>query len=78
MFYEGEDLDNLARETIRGLAAETETPAGYTNYDPQPEKSGAAKRAFGTNYARLQQVKRKYDPDRVFNKWFPIEPAAED
>lgn len=33
-----------------------------------------AKLLFGANYARLQQIKRKYDPDLVFNKWFPIAP----
>jgi hypothetical protein len=25
---------------------------------------------------RLQQVKAKYDPENVFNKWFPIQPSA--
>ncbi|KAF5328536.1 hypothetical protein D9758_017945 [Tetrapyrgos nigripes] len=54
---------------------------GYTNYDPEgvtgsneanPDK---ALLAFGNNYSRLQQIKKKYDPDQVFNKWFPIKPA---
>ncbi|KAH8114756.1 FAD-binding domain-containing protein [Phellopilus nigrolimitatus] len=31
--------------------------------------------SFGDNYPRLQQIKKKYDPGMVFNKWYPIEPA---
>jgi len=34
-----------------------------------------AQLVFGTNYPRLQQIKKHYDPDNVFNKWFPITPA---
>ncbi|KAF8847587.1 FAD-binding domain-containing protein [Acephala macrosclerotiorum] len=30
---------------------------------------------FGDNFERLRQVKRKYDPGMVFNKWYPIPPA---
>ena len=36
------------------------------------EKSSAV---FGANCARLRVVKRKYDPDCAFRKWFAIEPA---
>ncbi|KAM6511531.1 hypothetical protein FALCPG4_016536 [Fusarium falciforme] len=31
---------------------------------------------WGQNYLRLQRIKAKYDPDRVFNRYFPIEPAG--
>ena len=31
---------------------------------------------FGSNYKRLQEIKKKYDPDVVFNKWFVIKPSA--
>jgi FAD/FMN-containing dehydrogenase len=31
---------------------------------------------FGENYARLQALKKKYDPDLLFSKWSPITPAV--
>lgn len=35
---------------------------------------GGAEALFKGNYTRLQKIKYKYDPDLVFNKWFPIQP----
>ncbi|KAF7885164.1 hypothetical protein EAF00_010982 [Botryotinia globosa] len=32
---------------------------------------------FGQNYARLREIKRKYDLDFIFNKWYPIPPAEQ-
>ncbi|TGO35292.1 hypothetical protein BHYA_0163g00070 [Botrytis hyacinthi] len=32
---------------------------------------------FGQNYARLREIMRKYDPDFIFNKWYPIPPAEQ-
>jgi len=34
------------------------------------------KKIFGDNYPRLQKIKKKYDPDVVFSKWFPINPVT--
>ena len=38
---------------------------------------GGAAILFGKNYPKLQQVKGKYDPENIFNKWFPITPVSE-
>lgn len=35
-----------------------------------------AQALFGTNYPRLQELKKKYDPELLFAKWFVIQPAA--
>lgn len=31
---------------------------------------------FGANYPRLQSLKKQYDPEMLFSKWFPIRPAS--
>ncbi|OCH95989.1 FAD-binding domain-containing protein [Obba rivulosa] len=48
---------------------------GYGNYSDVTAQD-RAKLLFDTNYPRLQELKRKYDPDMVFNKWFAITPAV--
>jgi FAD/FMN-containing dehydrogenase len=30
---------------------------------------------FGPNCARLQRLKKQYDPELLFNKWFVVVPA---
>ena len=35
-----------------------------------------AKALFRENYPRLQELKKKYDPENIFNKWFAITPSA--
>ena len=32
------------------------------------------KELFRDNYSRLQSIKKKYDPDMVFNQWYTIVP----
>ncbi|KAH9931212.1 uncharacterized protein B0H18DRAFT_872258 [Fomitopsis serialis] len=70
------DLIGLVKSANPQLSAEQQ--AGYGNYDDEAVSKGAVEKArlvFGKHYARLQEVKKKYDPDQVFHKWFPIIPT---
>ncbi|KAF9452161.1 FAD binding domain-containing protein [Macrolepiota fuliginosa MF-IS2] len=54
---------------------------GYNNYDPEgikddkDEVKDKAKTNFGDHYPVLQKIKKKYDPENIFNKWLAIMPA---
>jgi len=48
----------------------------YGNYvGDETVTTDKARRVFGDNYARLQGIKKKYDPEVIFSKWFAITPA---
>jgi FAD/FMN-containing dehydrogenase len=44
-------------------------PAADTNKVVQIAKSKAL---FGEHYPKLQALKKKYDPENMFSKWFSI------
>jgi len=46
----------------------------YLDNDDVGDAVGAA--VYGPNYARLAEVKRRYDPDNVFRLNQNVEPAA--
>jgi FAD/FMN-containing dehydrogenase len=46
---------------------------GYANMDMPGDKAADA---FKSNFPRLQEIKKKWDPTGRFNKWFPITAAA--
>jgi hypothetical protein len=58
---------------------------GYGNYDTEFEGTvvttnevildDRARALFGENYPKLQALKKKYDPENTFSKWFVITPA---
>ncbi len=47
----------------------------YSNFSSESVVDGGAA-PFGVNYARLQQLKKKFDPSNFFNRNFNITPAA--
>jgi hypothetical protein len=47
----------------------------YSNYLGDDEPADAAASVFGPNYARLREVKAKYDPDNFFHMNVNIQPA---
>jgi FAD/FMN-containing dehydrogenase len=49
--------------------------ARYSNYLDHDDTTDAAAAAYGDNYARLQQIKAKYDPDNFFRQNLNIKPA---
>ncbi|KAI5117034.1 hypothetical protein M0805_002250 [Coniferiporia weirii] len=57
--------------------AEAAETRAYGNYSSEADTTSSDRSAtlFGANYPRLQALKKKYDPDVVFNKWFAITPA---
>ena len=47
---------------------------GTTDLDGEVSQD-RAKVAYAENYPRLQKVKKEWDPEMFFNRWFPIVPA---
>ena len=50
-------------------------PGRYVNYLDNEEPGDAVAAAYGRNYARLRELKKKYDPDNVFHLNQNIRPA---
>ena len=61
---------------INTIDPSTDTEAAPAQVRNTAGSVDRAKIAFGSNYPKLQQIKKKYDPENVFNRWFPIIPAA--
>ncbi len=51
------------------------TPARYVNYLDADEAGDPVSEAYGPNYARLRQLKAKYDPKNFFHVNQNIKPA---
>lgn len=56
-----------ARQTAESIAPASYSGAGYANYASHDESDTRVRAAYGPErFARLQAVKRRYDPDNVF------------
>ena len=51
------------------------TGSGYVNFLTEDEGERVAA-SYGSNYPRLQAIKRRFDPANVFRMNLNIEPAA--
>jgi FAD/FMN-containing dehydrogenase len=51
------------------------TGSVYVNFMPEDEP-GRVEKAYGSNYRRLAEIKRRYDPDNIFRMNQNIRPAA--
>ena len=47
--------------------------AAVTGEDHKEDKSLGL---FGEHYARLREIKRRWDPELVWNKWYVVRPAT--
>jgi hypothetical protein len=63
-----------ARRVHRDCAPHS-TGGGYVNFFTEDEGSRVAQ-AYGGNYARLQAIKGRYDPDNLFRVNLNVAPAA--
>jgi len=76
------ELIGILLEAEEKLSANPAENLGYCGYLDQEitAEELAAKNVdrsaliFGEHYPRLQALKRKYDPDMIFNKWYVITP----
>jgi FAD/FMN-containing dehydrogenase len=67
------DFIKGAKEIDERLSGKTTAHFGYANMILPGDK---ASEAFGENYERLREIKKKWDPEMRFNKWLAIPPAA--
>ncbi|TCD67188.1 hypothetical protein EIP91_000415 [Steccherinum ochraceum] len=78
-------LYKVARDRAHAIADLTPQGQVYGNY-AGPDSDGLPKEGavpgdrsqlfFNKAYPKLQALKKKYDPELVFNKWYPIQPAS--
>ncbi|KAF8592463.1 FAD-binding domain-containing protein [Ramaria rubella] len=71
---ENKGYANYSMWIIHEIPPKLKTLATVSDISSMEDK---ALQLWGENYCRLQKIKREYDPGVVFNRWFPIQPAAQ-
>ena len=72
------EADKACREWARRVHSECapySTGGGYVNFFTEDERERVAQ-AYGANYAQLQAVKGRYDPENLFRVNVNVAPAA--
>ncbi len=64
-----------ARESMTTMATHL-APGRYVNYMDHDESGDPVAAAYGTNFARLRELKTRYDPDNFFHMNQNIRPAS--
>ena len=59
-------LKKWASEYWRELNPYSGSAGGYVNFMMDDEGSDRVKSTYGTNYKKLVDIKRKYDPENLF------------
>lgn len=77
---EGRQMTLDLRELILSSSSkEARNALGHANaedvYSIMNDTDEHARKLYGPNYGRLQRIKREYDPDMVWNRWFAVRPA---
>ncbi|KAJ3545445.1 hypothetical protein NMY22_g2437 [Coprinellus aureogranulatus] len=76
-FARGQDgLSESDKLGYTNYGHDVEIPAGHITHPSMAQVVTRSQLAFGPNYARLQAIKKEYDPECIFNRWYPIAPAA--
>ncbi|KDQ11015.1 hypothetical protein BOTBODRAFT_147462 [Botryobasidium botryosum FD-172 SS1] len=77
--WSDESLSSQARQISKSVMGDItdEETSGYGNFCDADVGRGKDRvmEQFGSNYTRLAIIKRKYDPENVFHRWFAITPA---
>ena len=68
-------LEKVIEIEVAGKSGDT--LAGKWGYYNGGSGKTDASVVFEGKYEWLMELKRKFDPENVFNKWYPIEPAEE-
>jgi FAD/FMN-containing dehydrogenase len=69
---EREECTDWVRQTMQVLAPYTVGAYSVEISPGLPETAKEVEQAFGGNLARLQALKRKWDPDNLFHRYYPV------
>jgi len=69
-----EKITNWAKEYWNALHPHS-APGAYVNFMMDTEGEDRVKASYGKNYARLQKIKKKYDPTNFFRVNQNIKPG---